>query len=341
MVVYFSLLASLLPFIFSKKNDLIIFSLIYIGVIICMGYMTGSDWRSYEAYYLNDTFPDYETSFILLTKIAQVLEIDFWVFLITIKITVYAILIKTLRKYDINLALFLFIFLSEMGLYLFVDNPLRNFIAFGIFLFALEPLFKRQFIKYSLIVLFASTFHVSALIALPIFFIATLRFNATIVLATFVILLALSYFGDQVLTLVSNILSASGNERYSSYTNEYYLSSNINFGLLHRIFFLSLIVYFYPKFQNDLQSKIIFNLALISIIIYPISSNILILKRFDIYLSLFPLWSTLLILESLEKNKLLFLSLLLSYAIGRMYLLITSDYRYIPYTNYLLYFFTE
>ena len=236
MVVYFSLLASLLPFIFSKKNDLIIFSLIYIGVIICMGYMTGSDWRLYESYYINDSFPDYEISFILLTKIALAFEMDFWVFLIAIKIIVYAILIKTLRKYDINLALFLFIFLSEMGLYLFVDNPLRNFIAFGIFLFALEPLFKRQFIKYSLIVLFASTFHVSALIALPIFFIATLRFNATIVLATFVILLALSYFGDQVLTLVSNILSASGNESID-YTNEYYLSSNINFAYCIEFFF--------------------------------------------------------------------------------------------------------
>ena len=341
MLIYFSLLASLLPFIFNKKNDLIIFPLIFIGIIICMGYMTGSDWRLYESYYINDAFPNYETSFILLTELAQRLKIDFWIYLITIKIAVYIILLRTLRKYNINVALFLFIYLSEMGLYLFVDNPLRNFIAFGIFLFALEPLFKRNFIRYFLIIFLASTFHITALIAIPIYFISNMRFNSTAVLGVFIALLSLSYFGDQILTLISNILSAFGNvnARYSSYSDEYYLSSNINFGLIHRLFFLFLILHFYPNFRNNQITRIIFNLALLSIILYPISSYIVILKRFDIYLSLFPLWSTLLILESLEKNKLLLIGILLLYSIGRMYLLVTSDYRYIPYSNYLVYFF--
>ena len=213
--------------------------------------------------------------------------------------------------------------------------------AFGIFLFALEPLFKRDFSKYLLITLIASSFHITALVAIPYFFIANLRFNTTVVIAIFTTLLALVYVGGQALNITSNIISALGtvNERYTDYSGDFFLSTNINYGFIHRIFFLVLIVYFYPRFRNNQQTRIIFNLAMISIILYPLSSYILILKRFDIYLSLFPIWSTLLILESLKNDKLLLLGLILIYAIGRTYLLVTGDYRYIPYSNYIVYFF--
>lgn len=84
----------------------------------------------------------------------------------------------------------LFLLLSE---YYCTMNFIRQSIAGIIALFALEFLKKKKFLPYLMIILVASTFHKSALILIPFFFINLIPLNKW-VLAVYSAVTALIYF---------------------------------------------------------------------------------------------------------------------------------------------------
>ena len=97
MIVYISIFLLLLVFGF-YRNSLIkskirglnveILFFIFLSLIICGGYMTGSDWRNYEIDYytsdfLNRNYSYSEPLFIYLISTMKLIIPDFFVFFLT------------------------------------------------------------------------------------------------------------------------------------------------------------------------------------------------------------------------------------------------------------------
>lgn len=132
----------------------------------------------------------------------------FWLLFLSAFFIVFSYL-KFLKKFSIHYTSSVFIYIS-FGFYTFLFNGLRQALAIAIVLFAIPSLFERRLISYVLICLLASTFHTSALVMIPFYFI--LNNNLNIIVKT-IILFFVSLLGvSQIINYIS-----STNERYESY----------------------------------------------------------------------------------------------------------------------------
>lgn len=80
-------------------------------------------------------------------------------------------LVYTLRKYSDNLWISLFLFVASTDYYSWMHNGIRQFIAVCMTFAAFDMLVRRQYIRFSLVVLLASTIHGSAVLMLPFAFV--------------------------------------------------------------------------------------------------------------------------------------------------------------------------
>ena len=76
------------------------------------------------------------------------------------------------RKYSTDYLMSLYLFLAAGNHFAWMMNGIRQYIAVSIIMAAVPLMLKKKYLPLVLIILFASTFHTSALIMLPIVFIA-------------------------------------------------------------------------------------------------------------------------------------------------------------------------
>lgn len=81
------------------------------------------------------------------------------------------LLAKLYRRFSDDYWFSIFVFIASTDIYSWMYNGLRQFTAVTITLLAAEPIVKKRYIKACLIIVFASFFHQSALLMLPVVFI--------------------------------------------------------------------------------------------------------------------------------------------------------------------------
>ena len=82
--------------------------------------------------------------------------------------------------------------------------------------------------------------------------------------------------------------------------------------------------------------KIIMAYALLYIILYPITSKIIVLKRMELFLVV-PFCMAIFNIVYNKKNlRRVFVSIIICYSFLKSILLFSTDYRYVPYTNILI-----
>lgn len=91
-------------------------------------------------------------------------------FLLLAVIQGYA-LMKVYRKYSEDYWLAIFVFVASTDYLSWMYNGIRQFLAVAVTLHAFEPIVKKRYIKAAVIIVFASLFHRSALLMLPVMFI--------------------------------------------------------------------------------------------------------------------------------------------------------------------------
>lgn len=344
-LVYFSCILNI-----ETKNKFKYFEYIILSIVaifICSGYMTGSDWRSYELYYNELSFGNFDSrmeyGFQIYSNIFKLIGLDFWTFIIINKLLVFILLVKSLRKWGVPIFLFLFLFLPDVGYYLFIDNPMRNFLALAIWIVSIKYLFERNFFIFLCLSVFASFFHIVALIMIPLYFAVNLKIKNWMIIALFILFNIIAYNTERLFDNInaianfSNILS-SRIEPYL-YTDNY-ISQTINFGTLHRTLFMFFLIFRRKHIENENKyGTYCFNLAALSLLIYPFGMSMFVLQRFNLFISPFIIICTILAINSFKNKstRKTIMIVLLSYCILRTILLVTYDYRYVPYTNYIIY----
>lgn len=131
---------------------------------------------------------------------------DVYVYLMIIAIIQAGALIKTYYKYsaDYSYSVLLF-FLS--GSFFYMLNGIRQFLAISIVLYFFDFIFKKKNIRFIIVVLIASTIHLSVIIWIfALFFIQGKTANIKMIVFVFLVLLAIT-FVDSFTGLLNDALS--------------------------------------------------------------------------------------------------------------------------------------
>lgn len=155
--------------------------LVALGIFLCTGYMTGSDWRAYETMFqfANDAFfwegYNKEWGFVLLLKFFKFLQFDFWWFWILMKVFCFWVVVKTLRQYTLPGSMFywaLFYFYAYFAIFYFIDNPMRNLFCAALFILLAYPAIRQnQWKRYWGVVALCSLFHMAVLLVSPFYYV--------------------------------------------------------------------------------------------------------------------------------------------------------------------------
>lgn len=159
----------------------------------------------------------------------------------------------------------LFVYIT-LGYYTFVFNGARQGIAIGIYMFAIPAIINRNFINYLLIVVLASLFHSSAIVAIPLYFFFLRSYSSK----NLVIIVTLGIVSGLLLPRILS-LGAVINDKIAGYEN------GTSGGYLLSMFYVMLTVFF--VYQRKLVSSDIYyrydvylNMMIVGSIIYVIVS---------------------------------------------------------------------
>lgn len=339
-------------FFFYKKN-LRIFFLTLIGIFLCTGYMTGSDWRSYEQwFYDRDIWSNYykEPGLILLMEVFKALGIGFWPMWILIKAVCYYFTISSFYYFSKgHYSWGFFFFIGYFALFYYIDNPMRNLIAATIFFkFAIPNIERKNLILYIVAVVVSCFFHLSSLLVFPFYFVSRRKIipvKRAILIFTFLIGLILLFGNSPILDSINSFFGDVDlyQNRLMRYVTEK-VSYGLSLGLLFQVilFFVALLRNKQYLFKNE-NVPLIINLSFLYVIFLLLGSLITILFRISMFLFV-PYLICLCIWLKNEKIKdyvivtkmVVFVFLLYIY-----YHSITRDYRYLPYSSYLEYVFKK
>lgn len=264
-----------------------------------------TDWQSYMEFLdrvkWDDVFEwnpldslSLEPGFAFLTLVCKSIYNNYS-FLVVVCISIDTLLfLRFLKRRKIeNLALIFMLFITFEGLTI-MFNLLRNAISIFIFLNALEYIEKRKPLPYFFLCVLASSFHVSSIMFLPLYFFLHKKLNKWLFLC--VALLCMVFFLSR-LSLVSMIVKAAGLDglmggKVDAYTD--HLSSARVFSITHFLenYGLVALVFLYydeitEKFPNHV---IVINCLLLFLIMYFVLAEFKTLSSRLATLFIFSYW---------------------------------------------------
>lgn len=330
------------------RNRLLYLLVIYLALFLCCGYMSGSDWRTYEPMYENIDFNRLfyyyfsEPGYYLYMLPFRFLEIDFWWFFITTKLLCFFIITRTILHYsqESRFTVFMY-FIPWYAFYLFIDNPMRNLIAISIVLLSVRYLIERCFWKYLVLILLAMSFHISAILFFPMYFILSRKIPNAVYIAVFLLFNFLFSSREILISLISRFSGVSYiGQKIQDYLigdSEYAQGRVLSLGMILHLVFFILLLYKKEYIVNRKNGLFIFNAAVVYLLFYRLAVTIEIFTRFQLYFAVFfCIAISWLVYAFTLRSRPVFVTYLLAVAlIGTIKLF--ADYRYIPYTNYLVY----
>lgn len=221
-----------------------------------------------------------EIGYNFCQKIFSILIPNYNLWLIFVAVVTFSLLGIFIYKNSRNYFLSYLLFLS-LGFYNYSFNIMRQFIALMITSFAFNFIEKKKFYSFFFFVLIASSFHLSAIIFLPAYFIGNIIIKKKSLIFLSVIATLLVIFRDQVANFVIELYYQDNAAiMISSYNKSDKLGGTFYFILLTLI--IGRLLY-KPKDNNDKKNNILFNLMFFSLIIQSFSSFSYLFTRLNLY----------------------------------------------------------
>lgn len=287
---------------FNKKCKISFFTFFILFLFLALRYDYGNDYMSYYNNYIdiNNGLPAWGHNNILY-KYLNLLTPNFEVF-IAITSLFYIIAIYHLISDNLNVNDYWFsIILLLLNPYLFLVHlsSIRQTIAICIFIFAVHFAVKRKPLIYFLLILAATGFHSSAIILMPVYFIANEKKISNklflTILVTIIIFITTPIF-ETVISFTLRKLSL-----YSLYQHyfEQGLQNSLRATLIASIFLVIIILNI-----NKLEGrKIIYaKLSLMAIIISILAYKLSMMTRVGMYFEVFLIITLPQILNLVEKR---------------------------------------
>lgn len=336
------------------------FILGFLLVFVGLRFNTGADWNNYKLAFESISegikSTGWEPGFIVLMKVIFYLFGNYYV----LQFLVTSLLLYSLNKFYTNntnypilsMTLFVLIFFTSI-----LMAQLRQSIAMSVILIGAKYVFERNFLKYLIIVVLACLFHVSAIVALPIYFLNR-KISTTISVLLILTVQVFYFFPSVILNMVETIVVIFPSrfqrlfEVYvgTSYADKVEFSSGVYY--IATLLFL-IVVLFLTKKSTD-KSIYFHNTLIILIILYSLSKAFLILERFQSYYYVFAIVCVVNMLDlkissiKLNATKIISFAIIYSFFLFPLIKDLTNtnvgtrtgrkfNYAYVPYYNVLNY----
>ncbi|MBG9837755.1 EpsG family protein [Bacillus anthracis] len=227
------------------------------------------------------------------------------------------LIVSTLYKYSRLIEISLYVYITS-GMYLVSMNGIRQYLAAAIVFAATKYIFDGNWKMYVLIVLFASTFHQSALVLIPVYFLIRRRaWSGTTFLLLFLAVLIVIGFNQ----FTEVLFKAIEDTQYGQYKEFHEGGANI---LRVAVDSVPLILAYIGRDRlREIFPKCdyIVNMALLGTVFMFISTQNWIFARFSIYFGLYQLILIAWVVKLFTKKdqKLIYYSILLCYFIYFVY----------------------
>lgn len=197
-----------------------------------------------------------EIGYVISNVAISYVTMNRYIFIFLITLISYFLIARSIIKYCCNYQLATIIFLGLA--FFFTFTYIRQMLSFSIGWIAIKYIYERKLWKFLLVVFIAFSFHNSAIILLPLYFIPIRKYNATIVVTIGIIALAIG---------LSNIIGASYdaygelmNDRRGGYSFDQ-SGFRIEY-LFEAIVFLILLLPFHKYIPNTNKDIVLYNVGI-------------------------------------------------------------------------------
>lgn len=280
------ILVALSAFFYSKAKNIsaiIIFKYLTFLLLFlppALQYRVGTDYPTYISFYKligKGEMPTNEMGYIYLNKILNSLDFNVqWFFVIMSFLTVLILFVGTPRK-----SFFLVAVLYSMHIYLPSFNIIRQVLAALLAYYAFDFFNKKKY-KTSLVwIIFAFSFHFSALVYFILFVIMLLcNISKKIAIIGFIFIITFGSYSNAFIILLYNAIIP--HTQYSIYINDVLLNAtvqrNTGFGILLSYMIIFLFIITAPNIKNKVSSNM-YILALCLLFFNVLGASNLIFSR--------------------------------------------------------------
>lgn len=207
--------------------------------------------------YIFQQYPT-ELGYVYLNVLLSYFTANRYIFIFIVTLIIYVLYYVNIRRYseDYRVALLLFFGL----LFFFTFTYLRQMIGVGIAGLSLKFIYERKLWKFVIVVLIAASFHNSALILLPVYFIPIKKYSMGAIMVLMILCLLVGVSGVSS-SLFEAYSSTSGLEERTTQYIEDVSGFRVAY-LLEAVFFLWLILGNYGSIGKDKQQISLLNVAL-------------------------------------------------------------------------------
>lgn len=239
----------------------------------------GQDYDGYISVIneIGRTYSFFEPGYTLIVKTVKNLELHhvyffgFFGFLTAFLMNLVSKPLKNTVSYNV-------VYLCVPMLYFNSLNLVRQYFAAAIFLYATKYISSKKSITFTVLVLFASAFHFSALFLLPFYFLLSYNFQRK----DYVLIVLLSYILGSVIILPLDFLILSLSDYYAAnYSGETTSTNNNYFSLLLALVFLIIVCFSRQRLEG--YNLVAMNMFLMLTVFYLFIPSFYYLYRFAIY----------------------------------------------------------
>ena len=321
-------------------------------LFLCFGYMTGSDWRPYEFWYENLDFNRFyygytnEPGYYLLMWLMKKLHVPFWVFFTLTKTALFILVYKTI--FDLCREsgwITLIYYLPSFGVYLFIDNPMRNCIAIGLFMISVKYIIEQRFWPFFFLSLLAATFHLSALFVIPFYPLYQKEVKKSVYVILYIIFNLVFWNRDliiEMISLVAGLLPYMESKfvSYFLYDSAYAQGETFSLMLIWQTALFVLLICYKERIVEKLgkYGLFAFNSAMIYFLLVRFNTSIQVIMRLQLYYSVYVSVCVGLLVLSFEwRSRLMYLGVLFMVSMYIYVDRLTGTDIYVPYSNIVEY----
>jgi transmembrane protein EpsG len=254
-----------------------------------------------------------EIGFALLQKLLKVFSTDPQILVFVTALITNVLIVLVLYKYSRFFELSIYVYITS-GMYIVSMNGIRQYVAAAIIFTATKYLLDGNWKMYMLIILVASTFHQTALILIPIYFIVRRKAWTGV---TFALLFSAIIFTLGFNQLSGLLFSAIEQSDFAHYQNFGEGGANV----LRVVVQAAPLVFAYLGRERLRRlfpgSDYIVNMALLGVVFMVVATQNWIFARFSIYFGLYSLilisWVIKLVAE--KQQRIVYYGILLFYAV--------------------------
>ena len=243
--------------------------------------------------YIDDHSWWWDKGFVVFAMLCKLVHPNFFFFVFVNTLIDIILFCLCLKKYKVNIPIAILAFLAFQGI-LTEINTMRNIKAILLFIYSLSYIKNRQLVRFLLINIIGFTFHSSAILFLPMYWILAPKYSMWIILPTLgiftIIYLAnINILQDYLMSMMFSADTAMIN-KFTHYLNNSE-EATLSLGFLERILTLILCLFLYTKqSKNNSISIILLNSYFIFYILYAIFGFNFVFRDRIPYLFIYAYW---------------------------------------------------